>query len=107
MWSTASDGHFGFITQRKIWQLEGSPLKSGKEWNRFCVKVGWKKKEDADYLHYTHLKFDCSSAPKGELPFYYLPVKLQVTGYSKNDLDMQSVSLFRIFAQRLLILSAA
>ena len=107
LWSTASDGHFGFITQRKIWQLEGSPLKSGKEWNRFCVKVGWKKKEDADYLHYTHLKFDCSSAPKGELPFYYLPVKLQVTGYSKNDLDMQSVSLFRIFAQRLLILSAA
>jgi uncharacterized caspase-like protein len=71
LWVTASKGHLGFSVQRKIWENCGSPTGSGKNWDRFCVRVGWKKKrllQDAIYVNYSDLYFNPSLSPKGELP---------------------------------------
>jgi formylglycine-generating enzyme required for sulfatase activity/Tfp pilus assembly protein PilF len=101
MWIEASSGHFGFSVQRKIWKEEGSSLKSGSEWNCFCIKVGWMT-QNFQYVDYSSLEFDPSSSPKGQLPLYYLP--LEMYGYTQNRLDMLNLSLFRVFAQRLAVL---
>jgi uncharacterized caspase-like protein len=68
LWVMASDGHFGFSVQKKIWEDCGSPTNSGKKWNQFCVKVGWQNKETTAYVNYFELKFNQSLSPKGELP---------------------------------------
>jgi hypothetical protein len=67
LWVTASDGHFGFSVQKKIWEDCCSPTSSGKNWDQFCVRVGWKNKQ-AVYVNYSDLKFHPSFSLKGELP---------------------------------------
>jgi hypothetical protein len=66
LWVEASNGHFGFSVQKKIWQECGSP-KFRQDWDRFCVKVGWQNAA-ATYVNYTDLKFSPHLSPKGELP---------------------------------------
>ena len=68
LWVEASNGHFGFSVQKKIWQECGSPMNSGKDWDRFCVKVGWKNAAATEYVNYTDLKFSPHLSLKGELP---------------------------------------
>jgi GUN4-like/TIR domain len=68
LWVKYSNGHFGFSVQKKIWQECGSPTSSGKDWDRFCVKVGWQNTAATAYLNYSDLKFDPSLSPTGELP---------------------------------------
>jgi len=67
LWVKHSNGHFGFSVQKQIWQECGSPTSSGKDWDRFCVKVGWKNKANA-YVSYSDFKKDLSLSPTGELP---------------------------------------
>jgi hypothetical protein len=70
LWVTGSNGYFGFSVQRKIWEECGSPSDSGKDWDCFCVKVGWKLKDWFMYtsLDYDSLKFGLSLFRKGTLP---------------------------------------
>jgi GUN4-like/NACHT domain len=68
LWVEASNGHFGFSVQKKIWEECGSSKDSGKNWNRFCVKVGWKNSDASAYVSYTDLKKNPSLSPMGELP---------------------------------------
>jgi uncharacterized caspase-like protein len=68
LWVTASDGHFGFSVQKKIWEDCGSPTSSGKNWDQFCVRVGWQNKQATSYVSYSDFKFNPSLSPKGELP---------------------------------------
>ncbi len=68
LWVTASNGHFGFSVQKKIWEKGGSPMNSGKDWDRFCVKVGWKSLDTKDYVSYSELKKNLILSPGGELP---------------------------------------
>jgi hypothetical protein len=68
LWVKYSNGHFGFSVQRKIWQECGSPKSTGNDWDRFCVKVGWKKASKTAIDH-SKLKFDPQKSPKGELPY--------------------------------------
>ena len=68
LWVEASNGHFGFSVQKKIWQECGSPMNSGKDWDRFCVKVEWQNAAAAEYVNYTDLKFSPHLSLKGELP---------------------------------------
>jgi hypothetical protein len=68
LWVTASDGHFGFSVQKKIWEDCGSPTSFGKNWDQFCVRVGWQNKQATSYVSYSDLKFNPSLSPKGELP---------------------------------------
>ncbi len=53
LWTTSSNGHFGFSEQFKIWREVGI---SGE----FRRKVGWNNYQD--------IKFDLSLSLKGELP---------------------------------------
>jgi hypothetical protein len=66
LWVEASHGHFGFSVQKKIWQECGSPMSAGKDWDRFCDKVGWKQGEN--YVQYSDLKKNPSLSLTGELP---------------------------------------
>jgi uncharacterized caspase-like protein len=68
LWVTASNGHFGFSVQKKIWEDCGSPTSSGKNWDQFCVRVGWQNKQATEYVNYSDLEFNPSLSPKGELP---------------------------------------
>lgn len=69
LWVDASNGHFGFSVQKKIWQECGSPKFSGKDWDRFCVKVGWQDSKATSYVSYSDLLKNPSLSPVGELPF--------------------------------------
>ncbi|NJM56169.1 MAG: GUN4 domain-containing protein [Synechococcales cyanobacterium RU_4_20] len=40
LWVEASNGHFGFSVQKRLAGMR-SPMSLGKDWDRFCVKVGW------------------------------------------------------------------
>jgi GUN4-like/Trypsin-like peptidase domain len=68
LWVKYSNGHFGFSVQKKIWQSCGSPTSSGKDWDRFCVKVGWQNPVATAYVNYSDLKFEPDRSPLGELP---------------------------------------
>jgi hypothetical protein len=68
LWVTASNGHFGFSVQKKIWEQCGSPMNSGKKWDRFCVEVGWKNLDAKAYVSYSELKKNPTLSPDGELP---------------------------------------
>jgi GUN4-like len=67
LWVSSTNGHFGFSVQKKIWEKCGRPEGLGKEWDRFCIKVGWKNKSNV-YLDYYQLKKDIHLSPAGELP---------------------------------------
>ncbi len=69
LWVKYSNGHFGFSVQKKIWQQCGSPTSDGKDWDRFCVKVGWQGSNNY-YVAYSELKYD----PKISLTENYLLV---------------------------------
>jgi hypothetical protein len=71
LWVMASDDHFGFSVQKKIWEECGSPAIPDKNWNQFSVKVGWKNKQATAY-GYSELNFNPSLSPKGGLPLFYL-----------------------------------
>jgi hypothetical protein len=68
LWVSASKGHFGFSVQKQIWEECGSPITYDKDWDRFCVRVGWQDSTTA-YVTYSDLKKNPSISPVGELPF--------------------------------------
>ncbi|MGV0023531.1 GUN4 domain-containing protein [Phormidesmis priestleyi] len=68
LWVEASNGHFGFSVQKKIWQECGSPMNSGEDWDRFCVKAGWQNSDATAYVDYIALKFSPHLSLLGELP---------------------------------------
>ncbi|MEL6384392.1 MAG: GUN4 domain-containing protein [Cyanobacteria bacterium J06626_18] len=68
LWQRYSGGNFGFTVQKKIWEECGSPTGSGKDWDRFCVKVGWQDETASRYLHYDELKANPDFSPTGEFP---------------------------------------
>jgi uncharacterized caspase-like protein len=70
LWVTASNGHFGFTVQQRIWEDCGSPTRFGKNWDQFCIRTGWKNKPSFryEYINYSDLRFDPSLSPLGELP---------------------------------------
>ena len=76
LWVTASDGHFGFSVQKKIWEDCGSPTDFDNNWDKFCVVVGWQNKQATAYVDYTRLKLKPSLSPKGELPLVNVEVKI-------------------------------
>ncbi|MEM1280869.1 MAG: GUN4 domain-containing protein [Cyanobacteria bacterium P01_H01_bin.152] len=67
LWKWHSGGKFGFSVQKAIWEQCGSPTISGKDWDRFCFKVGWKDAA-ASWLDYNELKANPDSLPTGEFP---------------------------------------
>jgi GUN4-like len=97
LWMTASDGHFGFSIQKKIWEDCGSVISPSKNWTQFCVRVGWWKNDD--WVSYEELSFNQSLSPKGQLPggfgigwFGYDWVDLWNTGEDEGFLGLGFVS---------------
>jgi hypothetical protein len=68
LWVDASQGHFGFSVQKRIWQECNSPGDYGEDWDRFCVRVGWQNEEATAYVDYENLKKHPAFSPVGELP---------------------------------------
>jgi GUN4-like/TIR domain len=71
LWVTASNGHFGFSVQQKIWEDCGSPMSYSKSgWEKFGEILGWRQEGsgEGDFLSYSELQFSLESSPVGELP---------------------------------------
>jgi hypothetical protein len=66
LWVKASDGHFGFSVQKKIWQKYGSPMDCNDNYKKFMEEVGWLS--GGSFVNYRDLKFSTSNSLKGELP---------------------------------------
>ncbi len=67
LWLLASNGHFGFSVQKKIWEECGSPMSYGDGWEKFSARVGWQQQGDWK-LEYLHLKKNLLTSPVGEFP---------------------------------------
>jgi hypothetical protein len=78
LWVEASSGHFGFSVQKNIWMDCGSPMGGGKDWDRFCNKVGWKNV--SKYVSYRALKKNPTLSPAGELPYLSVEITCGVGG---------------------------
>jgi len=50
LWVKTSNGHFGFLVQKKIWEEYGSPMEYNDDYERFCEKVGWRS--GGDFVSY-------------------------------------------------------
>lgn len=68
LWVTASNGHFGFSIQKRIWEDCGSPTRPGRKWDKFCARLGWQDKQATAYVSYSDLRFNPSLSLTGELP---------------------------------------
>jgi energy-coupling factor transporter ATP-binding protein EcfA2 len=66
LWIEASNGHFGFSVQKKIWQKCGSPMDYNDNYGKFMEEVGWRS--GGSFVDYNDLKFSTSNSMKGELP---------------------------------------
>jgi hypothetical protein len=96
LWVKYSNGKFGFSVQKRIWQDCGSPMTSGKEWDDFCVRVGWQDpttgRYAGRYVSDNELQCDPSFSYFGELPTKYvvcgfvLEVEGLVSLLSRRDL---------------------
>jgi GUN4-like len=76
LWVTASNGHFGFSVQTKIWLECDSPISYDENFRIFSDRVGWHNEKQV--IDYNDLKFSLSTSPKGELPgFAYVGVVLE------------------------------
>lgn len=84
LWVEASNGHFGFSVQKKIWENCGSPSSDGEEWDRFCVRVGWQNSDATAYVEYQDLKKNASLSPLGELPLHWY-TKGYIRGVRKSE----------------------
>ncbi|MBW4652369.1 MAG: GUN4 domain-containing protein [Kaiparowitsia implicata GSE-PSE-MK54-09C] len=94
LWVKYSNGKFGFSVQKQIWQECGSPMTNSKEWDDFCVRVGWK---DQTYRSmYREFIFDLINSPLGELPNLW-DVDEDLIYFAQGDLPFNFSSL----AQRL------
>jgi GUN4-like/CHAT domain len=76
LWVTASNGHFGFSVQKRIWEECGSPMEYNRNWIMFGfgTRVGWyiimgdESPNWKNLINYPNLKFSTSISPVGELP---------------------------------------
>lgn len=69
LWVDASNGHFGFSVQRKIYVDDCGGQPNGEDaeniWNCFAERVGWRV--NGTWLSHSSLTYD-STAPLGHLP---------------------------------------
>lgn len=71
LWRNYSKGHFGFSVQKDIWQKHGGPTTFGKEWDQFCIDIGWQPADTGRYLNYDEFKADPKNSPRGEFPIIF------------------------------------
>ncbi len=94
LWVTASNGHFGFSVQKKIWEKCGSPMSYNDDYEKFMEAVGWRSGDD--FVSYNHYKFSSTLSPRGELPM--------VREYTVSDVGgccWRGLASYSFLAQRL------
>ncbi len=84
LWVTASNGHFGFSVQKKIWEKCGSPMSYNNGYEKFMKAVGWLR--GYNFVSYKEYKFSSSLSPTGELP-----VDFEIAHYLGPARGMSSV----------------
>ena len=104
LWIEASKGKFGFSVQNEIWQECGSPNVANKDWEKFCVTVGWRIKGvlgiGSDLVSYSKIAFDLE-VPRGYLPRWGWVIACQIWGFKKlEDRPQGSDSIFRAITER-------
>jgi hypothetical protein len=67
LWVSASNGHFGFSVQKKIWEECGSPMRYSNNWEKFGDRVGWRRA--GDWKRYSDLQKSLKRSPSGQFPF--------------------------------------
>jgi len=67
LWTSYSQGHFGFSVQKRLWQAADMPLGAFKlrAIGQLCRRMGWRR--GTAWLYYDQLNFTLS-APQGHLP---------------------------------------
>ncbi|NER40049.1 MAG: GUN4 domain-containing protein [Oscillatoria sp. SIO1A7] len=65
LWSFYSEGHFGLLVQKTIYESSGGTNYDRKAWEAFGDCVGWRDR--GDWLYYEDLTFSIK-APRGHLP---------------------------------------
>lgn len=82
LWRTHSQGQFGFSVQKEIWSSVGGVFTgqnslSSSHWDAFGRRVGWIKKVNLimanEWINYNETVFSKDLAPRGHLPFRYIP----------------------------------
>ncbi len=91
LWVEASNGHFGFSVQKKIWEKCGSPMTYNDDYEKFMELVGWRSGDD--FVSYSDLKFSASLSLAGELPFFVFLSSLASIDASVDDLGF-GITLF-------------
>jgi hypothetical protein len=85
LWTQASNKHFGFSVQQKIWEECGSPLKYNNDYKKLASRLGWMKEKT--FVDYDALMFSPIDSPIGELPvkasFYRFILEQEVTEFIK------------------------
>jgi GUN4-like/NACHT domain len=66
LWKGASNRHFGFSVQKKIWEKCGSPMSYNDDYKKFMTEVGWRRGDEL--VSYSNLKFSLLYSLEGELP---------------------------------------
>jgi tetratricopeptide (TPR) repeat protein len=70
LWVRASNGHFGFSVQKKIWEKCGSPMDYNDDYKKFMETVGWLS--GGEFVSSSDMKFSITLSPVGELPEEFL-----------------------------------
>jgi hypothetical protein len=85
LWVEASNGHFGFSVQKKIWKECGSPMSYNGDYKKFQLRVGWRSGDD---FVYSNLKFSPSHSLSGELPEFefLMGIEEMASLFSRKDL---------------------
>lgn len=70
LWVKYSNGKWGFSVQKQIWEECGSPQRYHKDWAKFCLRVGWKKRKmiKTEWKLYNEQNFDLKKSLPGEFP---------------------------------------
>ncbi|MEB3293357.1 MAG: GUN4 domain-containing protein, partial [Synechococcales bacterium] len=96
LWVEASDGHFGFSVQKKIWEKCGSPMDYNDDYKKFCEKVGWQR--GGNWVKYGDLRFSPSLSLEGELPVMRVCGSVVVV-WSVSELWWLGCGLWSLFSR--------
>jgi hypothetical protein len=95
LWVAASNGHFGFSVQQRIWAECGSPIAMlESDWYTFCLRVGWISCSRAEHTSFCDLKMNLATSPIGEMPVFG-------SGWDREDVKSADYFGFAFLAQRL------
>jgi hypothetical protein len=95
LWVAASNGHFGFSVQQRIWAECGSLIALlESDWYTFCLRVGWISCSRAEHTSFCDLKMNLATSPIGEMPVFG-------SGWDREDVKSADYFGFAFLAQRL------